>query len=530
MHRFLMLSALSALVLSACKPTPRTALSKPQPLRVEEVATPTEPPAPPVESPAPAESASDIAASLLTISSTRQDYNRLRPWEKNNSSSSNFVGAYMGNGRVLTVGSAAQAATYLEICLPDDSRRVPARVLRYDRDLNLALLVPVHEEDNSIFDGRKALEAGAPLHPGDEAALDTLVRGTFPVRTPLLAESGEVADVHTLPQLTMPRIALRSATPLPEGPLGGIPVLRDGKLVGISTGGNREGQVLHCINAELISRFLAGEDGEYASCPLIGIETADMDDPVFRAYLQLERTQGGLYVNDVSPGSSAERAGLRAGDVITAVDGLSIDTQGRCQHPLYGAISARAAMSSLKPVGDTLNLSISRNGSQQQLELPLRRLELEGGLPGTLDAPGVQPRYILWGGLLFQPLTQDLFAELGRRLKNAVPVSLIEVSSRGREYMGNGVTELVALTQIIPTPATLSYESAGLSLVEKVNGKPVRDFAEFARLLDEPTEDGIVELSLNKAPYTLYIDRRIAEAADSALRRGGILQLRWLGE
>ncbi len=543
MYRLLILSALTALALTACKPTPRTALTKQQrPQQTQQGENEQPPAAPeanagaaarPAEAPPspPARAAqADIAASLLSVTSTRQDFNRLRPWEKYGSNTTRFTGAYLGEGRVLTAGNAARAATYVELSLPDGSRSVPARVLRYDRDLNLALLTPVHEADRNLFETRKALELGEALKPGDEAAFDTLVRGLFPVRTPLLAASGESVEVSTLPGIDMPRLSLRAARPLPEGNLAGLPVLREGKLVGLATGGNRDTQSLLCINAELIARFLAGADGEQASAPFIGIETTGVDDPVFRAYLKLPEEQGGLYVNEVSPGSSAEQAGLKAGDVVTAINGLPIDMQGRCLHPLYGAIDAKAVLGSLKPTGETLPLSISRDGEGQELTLTLGRQPLEQGLPGTMDLPGRQPRYALWGGLLFQPLTQDFLTTLISRSKGALPVEILEIASREKEFLDKGVTELVLLTQVIPTPATLSYEGLGHCLVEQVNGKPVRDFAEFVHLLDEPTPDGLVALGLNKAPYTIHVDRRVAEAANSVIRRSAIHQLRNLGE
>ncbi len=535
MYRLLMLSALAGLAFTACKPTPRTAIAKQRPAQEQQAAEETTPGAAaptPEAPPPPAEPAAavpqEVAASLLTVSSTRQDFSRVRPWEKEKVSGMTLTGVYLGEGRVLTVGSAAAAATYVEIALPDGSRSVPARVLRHDRDLNLALLTPVHEEDMTLFESRRSLTLGEPLKPGDSAVLDSLVRGIIPRRSALQAESNEVAKVS--PRVQMPRLTLRSAQPLPQGNLHGLPILRDGKLVGLATGGNAETQSLHCINAELMARFLAGADGEQASCPVVGIEFTGLDDPVFRAYLKLAEAQGGVYVRKVYPGSAAEQAGIREGDVVTAIDGLAVDTQGRCPHPLYGAIRAEAVLHSLKPMGESLTLSISRDGEKLELSVPLDRKVLEQQLPGRLDPPGIQPRYVMWGGLLFQPMTLDYMAELLSRTKGSLPVQFLEVEDREKEFREKGVTELVMLTQIIPTPATLSYDDVGFCLVESVNGKPVLNFAEFVRLLDEPTADGLVAIGLNKAPYTIYVDRRMAEACNTAIRRNAIQQLRNLGE
>ncbi len=534
MYRTLMLPALLALALTACKPTPRTANVKPRPAQQEqqETGTPATPPAtaptaevqPAVQPPAPQK---DATASLLSISSTRQIFSRLRPWEKEPARRINLMGVYLGQGRVLTCGRAASAATYVEISLPDGSRSAPARVLRYDRDLDLALLTLVHEEDAGIFDTREALVPGEALKLGDRAEFHGLVRGLIPVRIPLLAESNEVEQLELV--VDMPRLTMRAAQPVPEGGASGLPIVRDGKLVALSSGYNSENQSLTCINGELIARFLSGEDGEHAGSPMVGIYFTGLDDPVFRRYLKLDDAQGGIYIKTVLMGSAAEQAGLQKGDVVTAIDGLDIDMQGRCQHPLYGALAVEALLRSYKPLGESLTFSISRDGQKQQLEVPLNRDVYEKNIAGSYVAAGEQPRYVMWGGLLFQPMTLDYIKVLMGRSNGSLPVQLLEMDSKEEELMEKGVSELVMLTQALPTPATLSYEGMGHSIVEKVNGREVHNFDEFVRLLDEPTPDGLVSLTTNKAPYTIHIDRRVAEAANSVIRRTAIHQLRHLG-
>ncbi len=525
MYRNLTLFALVVLSLAACKPTPRTALKGRHraPQQAQQTAPAADAPAPAPQEAVVAAPAIDGSASLLVVDTTQQDFNRLRPWEKENPGGSILRGIYLGEGRVLTCGNAVSAATYVEIGLPDGSRTVPARVLRYDRDLDLALLTVTHGKDADIFATRTALEPGEPMKLGDEAEFHGLVRGLIPVHIPLLAESGEV-DGGSLPRLNM-----RAAQPIPQGGAQGLPIVRDGKLAGMAAGYNAQTQSLSCINADRIARFLAGSDGESAGCPVLGLVFTQLDDPVFRAYLKLSDDQGGLYVQEVSAGSAAEEAGVRQGDVLTAIEGMEIDSQGRCKHPLYGLIDARAIVRSLKPQGETLALTISRDGQKQDIAVALNRAAEEKALFGS-DIPGVQPRYIMWGGLLFQPLTNEYLAALRNRAKGSLPVQFLEAERREKEFREKGVTELVALTQIIPTPATLSYDGMGFCLVESVNGKPVHNFAEFARLLDEPTEDGLVALGLNKAPYTIYVDRQVAETCNAAIRRSAIPQLRQLGQ
>jgi S1-C subfamily serine protease len=86
-------------------------------------------------------------------------------------------------------------------------------------------------------------------------------------------------------------------------------------------------------------------------------------------------TQGGLLVQEVEPGSAAARAGLKGGrqtvqignvqllvggDFITAIDGRPIDREDAISRAL-----------SRKRAGDTLELTIFRNGRTVNVEVKL---------------------------------------------------------------------------------------------------------------------------------------------------------------
>ena len=514
MSRHFFILALSGLLLFSCKPTPRTAAARKE----------VPPAAPPVEAaaaPAPAPEATPLPSSrpdagILDISSTRQEYSLLRPWEKKNPNTGEFHGIYLGNGRVLTVARAALNATYVELSLPDHSRTVPARVLKFDNDLGLALLTVEHPEDASIFDKLTEHPVGEPLTPGEKAEFHTITPNLMPQRVGAEAES--VNDDEPLP-----RLELRTEKPVNMS--SGLPILKDGRLVAVVDEYDSREQSLTCINAEFINRFLDESTASGHGVPVLGLVFAELDDPAFSRYLKLNPEQGGIYVNKVLPGGAAQAAGVREGDVVTRIDDLPLDKLGRCKHPLYGLLDAKHVLRSLKPVGQQVRLGISRDGSEMEIVVPLNRDALDKALLGQ-ETPGAPPRYVVWGGLVFQPLTETYLAEFN----NNMPLPLLEVKDRLPELLAEGRKELVALTQVIPTPATLSYAALGFCLVEKVNGRRVHSFAEFVEMLDEPTEDGLVELSLNRPPYAIYLERQVVEASNDVIRRRAIPRLRQLGE
>lgn len=551
MYRQLIVFALSGLALTCCEPTERTAVTKIEeeskpaeeatqsaevtatapeadvaaPTTEPAAATPaTEPEAQKPDTPSvpqPAADVADASASLLSIALTVQDYNRVMPWEKKNASSSRLNGVYLGNGRVLTLGDALPTANYVEISLPDSSRTVPARVLRYDSDLNLGLLVVEGEEDATIFDTRTALEVGEPLDRTAKAQLWCTLNGTQPVA---IALQGEVGTTDR----GLPRLQMRADQAVPGNYSHGAPVVSGGKLVGISAGYNSGARQLRVINAELIQRFLNAAEGAPQGVPVMGVNMVELTDPVFRRYLKLSDDRTGVYISEVQPTGAAAAAGLKKGDVLTSVEGMKIDNRGRCELPGYGMIDVGVVARYLKPLGDTLALTYCRDGQEFEASLALNRDAEQKALIRT-EAPGVAPRYLVWGGLVFQPLTTNYLDALRAEAK-ALPTEFVKIKAQEEELQQRGFKELTALTIVVPTKATLGYDTCNFAMVEKVNGTEPHSFEDFVTLLKTPTESGRVEISINKPPYRIYMESSAAEAANDELRRAGIVRLQRLSD
>ena len=68
----------------------------------------------------------------------------------------------------------------------------------------------------------------------------------------------------------------------------------------------------------------------------------------------------GVYVTSVDEDSAAEKAGLRSGDVITAIDGTEVTTGEEL-----------SAQKNLHSAGDTVEITFTRNGDSQTVELTL---------------------------------------------------------------------------------------------------------------------------------------------------------------
>lgn len=117
---------------------------------------------------------------------------------------------------------------------------------------------------------------------------------------------------------------------------------------------------------------------EVGSVPrgLLGLRPRNLDRDFAEAF-GLENTQGAL-VDDVIADSPAERAGVRHGDVIVAVD----------NRPINSAEQLRLTISQTPP-GTEVVLTLIRNG--ERMELPVVLASLDGMTasvePSTTESP-----------------------------------------------------------------------------------------------------------------------------------------------
>jgi serine protease Do len=198
-------------------------------------------------------------------------------------------------------------------------------------------------------------------------------------------------------------------------------------------------------------------------------------DPDLQSSLGLTRSDGAL-VQDITPGSPGERAGLRAYDLITAVDGRSIATND----VLIREIAARQP-------GTAAKLDFVRDGRPRQVsvklaERPTRPAGREEPQPtGTSErsTPAVGP------------------GELG--------LTLIEIDERNasRFDVPEGMTGLLVQRVESLSPAYDAGIDRGQIILE-VNRQAVDSIVGFRRIIDAAGPSGILTVYL----YVPEIEQR----------------------
>ena len=145
-----------------------------------------------------------------------------------------------------------------------------------------------------------------------------------------------------------------------SGNSGGALVNGEGKVIGINTlklsGTGIEGIGFAIpINSttDITSQLI-----QYSKVkrPFIGISGIDLDESTAKKYNLVV----GVYVKSVEDFSSAEKGGLKAGDVIIEADGKSIKSMDELNE-----------IKNSHQIGDTMKLKINRDGSEKELTLTL---------------------------------------------------------------------------------------------------------------------------------------------------------------
>jgi len=138
----------------------------------------------------------------------------------------------------------------------------------------------------------------------------------------------------------------------------------------------------------------------------LGVQLQEMT-PELREFLNAPKERGVLVVR-VNPGSPAEKAGVRVGDVITSVDGDPVDATHTLVHAVLGADKdAKLALEVVRD-GKTRSLEAALEGEPAFAADPMRWVDER--LPGLRESVEQRMREL-----------EARMKELEERLKDALP-------------------------------------------------------------------------------------------------------------
>ena len=145
-----------------------------------------------------------------------------------------------------------------------------------------------------------------------------------------------------------------------SGNSGGALINSVGKVIGINTlklsgtGVEGIGFAIPVNSATDVINQL--KDHQKVLRPYIGITGINLDEQTAKRY----KLEVGVYIKSIEDFSPAEKAGLKAGDVIVKADGKSITTRDELNE-----------IKNSHQIGDTITLTVNRNGSDKDITVTL---------------------------------------------------------------------------------------------------------------------------------------------------------------
>lgn len=470
--------------------------------------------------PATASRASSPAVknALVRVNSTLQGWSASQPWDKSEPATRGALGILLKGNKVLTTAEMAANSTYIELENAESTRTLPATVVAIDYEANLALLAPDNGDAEGFFSELQPVELGGPAKIGDKVDVWQLENNGMPLVTHATIQSADIVSSFASGHYFLTYEAKGSMQSASSSFT--LPVAKDGKLLGLLTSYNSKDQIIDIIAPEIVAAFLAdAADGKYTGFPSLGIGINSTVDPGFRLWLKLPEDVGGLYVTRVRKGSAAEKAGVVKGDVLLSVDGKDIGRRGYYDDDQYGRLFWSHLVRGTRKVGDTVTLTVLRQGETKQLTATLSRPGKRLIPAHTLDQA---PNYLVKGGFIFQELSTTYLKAFGKEWQSSAPLNLLDALSSPEDYQ-KGRNKLVFLSATIPTPATTGYEKLRNFIIAKVNGREIADIPSLIDAFRAPGPDGLhtIEFADGK-PKTIYLDARISDAIDAQLLQRGI--------
>ena len=265
------------------------------------------------------------------------------------------------DGYIVTNNHVIEDATKLKVKL-NDGRLFDAKLIGTDPTTDVALIkiegedlptLPFGNSDDLRL-GEWVLAIGSPFN-----LQSTITAGIVSAKARQLGVIAEEAPIESF---------IQTDAAVNPGNSGGALVNTRGELVGINTViKSSTGSYIGYSFAvpETIVRKVVMDLKEYGVVQraMLGVRYRAIDDLFIEQMgeeLGITKT-GGLYVNEVVEGGAAEDAGLRKGDIITAVDGKKTND----------ASAMSEQMAQYRP-GDKITIEYNRNGVEKKAQVTLK--------------------------------------------------------------------------------------------------------------------------------------------------------------
>ncbi len=379
----------------------------------------------------------------------------------------------MTNAHVISWGRQIIVRRY------QDPRPYIAEVEYVGHDCDLAVLTV---RDEHFFENLQPLELG-PL----PKVRSTVVTYGYPAGGEEISYTRGVVsriELETYSHIGNRRfLSVQTDAAINPGNSGG-PVIQDDRVVGVAFQGmpGLENAGFF-IPPPVIEHFLKDiANQRYDGFPQAGLRVAPLQNPAYRSFLKLPDDNIGARVDGILA-IPATRKVLQPEDVLLRVGNFPVASDGTI---LYEGNRLSVALAfQLAQSGDDVPVAIWREGKQQEVSLPVSAYNDDRAAGYQYDSP---PRYFIYGGLVFTPLSLDYLRTLGRAApESSFPESYYALYYQRFENPTNARPEPVVLASILADAVNANVSVRGRALLDRVNGTRVEKLEDLVRAVETNT-------------------------------------------
>jgi S1-C subfamily serine protease len=469
--------------------------------------------------PSPVHASEDIQSirkSVVRIYTVSQMPDFTAPWDPGSSEAGLGTGFIISKHRILTNAHVASNARFIAVEKEGDARRYEARVKFIAHDCDLAMLeVP----DSAFF------KETAELPLGGVPNLDSIVTVLgYPIGGERLSVTRGIVSridyqIYSHSGVDS-HLAIQIDAAINPGNSGG-PVLQDGTVVGVAFqgfSGMVAQNVGYMIPVPVVERFLKDvADGRYDRYVDLGIQFFPLINNAYRRALGLDPGDYGVMVSEVMHAGAAYSQ-LEVGDVLLTIDNRPIFSDGRVAMDNDRLMLNEIVERKFK--GDTVSMQVLRKGQMKKVTVTLST-----PWPYLTQARqyDVRPRFVLFGGLVFQPLSSSFYAGLQDK---SITLRYYYTQFLNKELYREH-PEVVVISKVLPDPINTYQKRFVNTIVDEINGVKVKTLEDVADAFKKPDAFYVIRVVGDPQPLVMEA-KAVAEARERILQRYRIPQEQYL--
>mmetsp|Transcript_924 Transcript_924/g.2898 ORF Transcript_924/g.2898 Transcript_924/m.2898 type:complete len:538 (+) Transcript_924:178-1791(+) len=413
--------------------------------------------------------------SIIKVYTVAASPNWFMPWQTKQQRESTGSGFIIEGRRIITNAHCVADQAHVMIRKHGDPTKYTARVVAVGHECDLALLTTDSEE---FWEGTRPLTFGGIPELQDPVAVVGYPTGgdNISVSVGVVSRVEPQQYVHGATSL----LAIQIDAAINPGNSGG-PALINHEVVGVAfqslEGAENIGFI---IPVPIINHFLRDVEknsGVYVGFPALGISCQAMENTQLRSFYGMKTNETGVLICKIRPLTDSAQK-LKEHDVILEIDGQVVGNDGTVVFRNRERISFDYVLSR-KFAGDKIEMGILRNGERMKIMVeaqPLKHLV-------PIQQYDLLPRYFIYAGLVFTPLSQPYLHEYGDDWYNTSPRRLCDRALMGEQQIED--QEAVILSQVLQDSTNAGYEALCNMQVLMCNDVKVLNLKHLVQLIRE---------------------------------------------